>query len=609
MEGDRWIPSEAVGGNRATVARTLLALGLRLEIEASEPRDRDFIPLDSGERLSHFGAGDRLRYRMVTDIGSRLRQGARVRLELEGLSPVPARVRRVEGDRVEIFVDTWLGSPLPEGQLVEDSRWILQSLRWKLLSSLRGRHDELALALLGTGRPRSRTSVALAGDWPELNAEQQAVVRDSFRPGVCLVHGPPGTGKTGTLAAAVSAAAKHGRTVLCVAPSNVATDRLLDEVAQRLEADPRFGDGLLLRLGRVSLKEVEARWGHAVDPWQVAICRLKGFEHPSELRAEVERLVRSCTVLVTTVSRSHLVDLRRRFDVVIIDEAAMTSLPDLYHAATLASREGTVVVAGDPHQLPAVIRSSHPLVRHLVSVDPFRLVGTKGSGGAAPGIRVLRLSMQYRMDAPIMRTANALFYGEEGLQIHPSVVQRDPLKGPAGGASLVLVDSSSMPGHGRKVRRFGNRAHADLIARIVDRISESGGTSSQEIAVLSRYRDQVATIRSKVEQRPGLTVGTVHALQGGEADTVILDLSACPEHEFLGDYLVDTDPDAVGSRLLNVALSRARRRMIVVADLRFLMGSAGIPEGGVARRLLEHFLMHGQCIEPEAFENMGGGHA
>lgn len=91
-----------------------------------------------------------------------------------------------------------------------------------------------------------------------------------------------------------------------------------------------------------------------------------------------------------------------------------------------------------------------------------------------------------------------------------------------------------MPGRGQTIGRFARRGHAELIAQIVERISEAGDTSSQEITVLARYRDQVATIRSKVEQRPGLTMGTAHALQGGETDAVILGLSACPEHEFLG---------------------------------------------------------------------------
>ena len=599
MRDEEPYPTDTVRGNRAAVARTLLALGLRLEIQAREPRSRDCVPLAQGERLPHLGAGDRVEFRLPEGSASKFRSGVRVRLELDGLPPVPARVRSVKEDRIQLVAQTWLGSPIPGGQLVEDTRWILRSLRWRLLSCLRGRNDELALALLGTEGVPAKQPLVVETGVPGLNAEQQDVVDQALRPGVCLVHGPPGTGKTRTLGAAVEVAVREGRTVLCTAPSNIAADRLLDAIAERLQGDPRFANGLLLRLGQIRLEGVRARWGRAVDPWCLAMERLGEFDDPAALRDEVDRLIRSCAVLVTTVARSHLVDLRRRYDLVILDEAVMTALPGIYHVATLAAQGGSVVVAGDPHQLPAVARSRHPLVRQLFTEDPFRLVGSGGVGKPDGSARVLRLSTQYRMDAPIASMVNVLFYGEGRLRTHPCVGQRDPLNGPVGGAALLLLDSSAMPGGDRKVRRYGNRAHADLIAQAVEWITESTGAHSSSIAVLTRYRDQVETIRSAVKPRPGLTVDTVHGLQGGEVDTVILDFTASPEHDFLGDYLADADSDAVGARLLTVALTRARRRIVLVADVPFLMGDAGTPPDAVSRRVLEYVQSRGRCIGPE----------
>ena len=92
---------------------------------------------------------------------------------------------------------------------------------------------------------------------------------------------------------------------------------------------------------------------------------------------------------------------------------------------------------------------------------------------------------------------------------------------------------------------------------------------------------------------------TVHAVQDDEAHTVMLDLSACREHRYVGDYLQDTGPDEVGSRLMTVALTRARRRLVVVADLRFLLAHPDIPPHAVSRRLLAYLQEHAVVWKPK----------
>jgi hypothetical protein len=66
-----------------------------------------------------------------------------------------------------------------------------------------------------------------------------------------------------------------------------------------------------------------------------------------------------------------------------------------------------------------------------------------------------------------------------------------------------------------------------------------------------------------------ITVGTVHKYQGGERDTIILDLTESEPHS-IGSFLNSESIADTGARLLNVALSRARRHLIVVGNLEFL---------------------------------------
>jgi superfamily I DNA and/or RNA helicase len=63
--------------------------------------------------------------------------------------------------------------------------------------------------------------------------------------------------------------------------------------------------------------------------------------------------------------------------------------------------------------------------------------------------------------------------------------------------------------------------------------------------------------------------GTVHQFQGSEADAVVFDLVDGPGRHKLG-LLLRGD---TGTRLLNVAISRARAKLVVVADRKWCLSA------------------------------------
>jgi hypothetical protein len=65
---------------------------------------------------------------------------------------------------------------------------------------------------------------------------------------------------------------------------------------------------------------------------------------------------------------------------------------------------------------------------------------------------------------------------------------------------------------------------------------------------------------------------------------VIVDLIPGSQ-DFLGDYLTDSEPTDDGARVLTVAVSRARERLVVVANVRLL--TSRLPPRAQARRLIE----------------------
>lgn len=597
-----WISTrgeEASPGNPASIARALLALGVSLEIAASEPQANDGSRVGPGEPIPHFGAGDRVRFRWLGEPPSTFRTGDWVNLELDDMTTTFARILSLDDTEVEVGTRIALARPVPGGQIVSDARWIQRSLRHSLLSSMNGRHDRLALNLMGIREaPRPTRGSPVPEDVRGLNSEQAEVVSQGLRSGVTFVLGPPGTGKTRALSALMAAAIQSGKTVACVAPSNLATDRLLDELCRTLANRGVLSEGTVIRTGRIRLEPVQPDWGWAVDPWAIALDRFGASDDPAMIRAEHDRLVERCMVLVTTAARTHLTPLRRRFDLVVVDEAAAAPLPLIYHVATLAKNHGSLVVCGDPCQLPVVTRSRHQHSRHYYGLDPFRARGIRAGQEHPEGAAVIMLKTQYRYHPDIANLVSGPMYGGK-LRSHESVLGRPDLGWPMSGGSLALLDTSKLSGSARRIRKYGNALHAEAIAALIRHMRTVLCDPAVEIAVLARYRDQVASIHRCLRPESYTKVSTVHAMQGSEADIVVLDLSACPAHDHLGDYLQDPAPHGVGARLLNTAITRARQRLVIVADLPYILNHPQVPENAMARSVLNRFRRSAYVISPQ----------
>ncbi|RAJ59502.1 AAA domain-containing protein [Streptomyces sp. KhCrAH-43] len=96
---------------------------------------------------------------------------------------------------------------------------------------------------------------------------------------------------------------------------------------------------------------------------------------------------------------------------------------------------------------------------------------------------------------------------------------------------------------------------------IVHRLVDQGLDPERELFVISPFRDVVAVLRRSLCQVvPRDRVGTVHTTQGKEADVVLLVLGAG------GDMAGPRAWAASAPNLLDVAVSRARRRLFVVGD-------------------------------------------
>ncbi|HNO78104.1 MAG TPA: AAA domain-containing protein [Phycisphaerae bacterium] len=93
---------------------------------------------------------------------------------------------------------------------------------------------------------------------------QVEAVRKSLASNATFVWGPPGTGKTTTLARIVEGHYFAGKSVLLVSSSNIAVDTALEKIADRLKSDEGFQSGSVIRFGPDVKEELAQKYGDQV---------------------------------------------------------------------------------------------------------------------------------------------------------------------------------------------------------------------------------------------------------------------------------------------------------------------------------------------------------
>jgi superfamily I DNA and/or RNA helicase len=277
----------------------------------------------------------------------------------------------------------------------------------------------------------------------------------------------------------------------------------------------------------------------------------------TELQAVELAVVGGAKVLATTLSRATTTALSKglRPHTVIIDEASMAPLATAFAAAALATRR--VVAVGDFLQLAPIAQAADPLVRRWLGTHVFASSRCDRVESDHP-LRVM-LDEQWRMHPRIAAVVSRSFYAGR-LRNAPTVSQR-----PAEGPAIALADTartsatSAASSSGSK----SNAQHAALVANLAILAA-----AHRDVAVIAPYRAQVRRIRRLVRAQAAtrleegrIEVFSVHRFQGRERSLVIFDTVEAPgtQPRFLDDL---HNPDA--ARLLNVAISRAVDRLIIV---------------------------------------------
>lgn len=293
-----------------------------------------------------------------------------------------------------------------------------------------------------------------------------------------------------------------------------------------------------------------------------------------DLRREVLLRARvvACTAIQAILSMKTLQD----FDLVVLDEASMVPLPFVYILAGMAQRQ--VVVTGDFRQLPAVSVSNAPLVSQWFSRDVFEFTGIVDlvdQGKEHPSLSIL--STQFRSTKALCSLVNNRFYGgmlQSARQDHPEQKGQAFTTSFLDASPVATVDISAVaPWTGNQNGSKWNLTSALVVRKLALLLNTSHQLhDDRELGVITPYRPQAELITSLLEEYDVdqyATVGTVHSFQGAERSTIILDLTDAPPNK-VGSFVGATSLREIGARLLNVALSRAKDRLIIVGNFGYL---------------------------------------
>lgn len=450
---------------------------------------------------------------------------------------------------------------------------------------------DLIKILTGEKKPRFQLITPKVYN-PALNASQQAAVEKILAANdLAIVHGPPGTGKTTTLIQAIKAIIQHEhKQVLVVAPSNAAVDLLSEKLSDeglnvvRVGNPARVNERLMAltldskMLLHSNTKEIKRLKKQAAEYRDMAHKYKRSFRYAEReqrkalfaearnISKEVERaeqyiiddvLSKANVIAATLVGSNHYTVRHLKYGTVVIDEAGQALEPACWIPVLKAKK---VVMAGDHCQLPPTIKSAEAAKQGLAVTLMEKCAEMHPEA-------VVLLEEQYRMHEMIMGFSSREFY-ENRLKANASVAQHVlfPDDHP-----LVFIDTAGC-GFDEKIEgtSISNTEEAAFLVKhlatfVNDLKAFYNVKEFADIAVISPYKHQVEVLKEHVlssqalqELREAISVNTIDSFQGQERDVVYISMTRSNAENTIG-FLSDI-------RRMNVAMTRARKKLVVIGD-------------------------------------------
>lgn len=452
-----------------------------------------------------------------------------------------------------------------------------------------------------------------------LDKSQAAAAKLCCNQDLSLLWGPPGTGKTYTLGEIITNWIKNRYRVLAVSIANVAVDQIGLKTRDALERHNMISflnTGKILRYGYARDSEMlkdkrfypdkeraqairrelytlteSLKKRRDISQSEKAVIMRNIDKLKKELRTITQRYVNDAKVVLTTIVQTCIdpsLFSEVPFDVVVIDEASMISIPHLISVMSLAKNH--VLIAGDFRQLGPIALSNSEKSHQWLHRDVFSLFKLDSLHDEALK-NMMMLKTQRRMHPHISRTINEAFYKNLLIDGAPEKNLIPSRHKPLPGIGAVLIKVSPEDGCEIETTPAGSRKNNGT-ALITSRLSYYYATEDPNvtIGVITPYRAQVRLIQNHLKflcSDPSvlnrITVGTIHTFQGSERDIIIWDIVEMRNFKIGRLYRGES-----GDRLVNVAITRAKGKLLAVGDPKAFFIAPGCDATGKVGFILKY---------------------
>ena len=422
----------------------------------------------------------------------------------------------------------------------------------------------------------------------KLNESQENSIKNSFRNKFTLIKGPPGTGKSTVLAIMayhlIKLKKKNDKILIC-APSNRAVDNisfllqkiksinfvrvlsLEKEITEDIDKTNSLNDLIKNMIEKESQKNNKLKKIKELFEKREKYGSLKGEDYDKYQKIMEEyknKILNPCDIILSTINNS--ADSRisgYNFPIVIIDEATQDLEPDcllpLYHNAQM------VIIIGDEKQLGPTIISQNSN-NSGISVSLFERLSYYYEGSNFISI----LDEQYRMHEFLYRFSNKHFYNNQmktkiNIKLDENVMKTFPWPN----KNIPSFFYNYLSSEGSENNSFYNEKEIYVIYGIIHKLVQAG-VNVENIGIITPYNAQKYRLYDKFddEKYDNLRIESVDGFQGMEKEYIIISTVRSNVSGNIG-FLSST-------KRLNVALTRAKKGVIILGNCECLAKKAGI---------------------------------
>ena len=513
------------------------------------------------------------------------------------------------------FIEVYSKEPIFRSKLYRLDLYVNDITFKRMLKALEGVKNKESRfdneILLGHKNPQIEEADVFSEN---LNESQNKALKFSINSETFLIHGPPGTGKTTTLAEVIKKHIELKKKILVSADSNVAVDNIMEKLKDynivrighpakiesslmkysldvKIRRDKRYkevekiikkiddlkylqekrtkkptparrrgmSDEEILKLTKEGKgkRGVKAEWVREMAEWikiQQKINKL--YDERNKITEEImEDILNNADAVFATNSGAGSEFLEgKEFDVVFLDEAAQAMEPSTLIPLIKAPQ---AIFAGDHKQLPPTILSNDERLR-ISMFERFSHLYPDA---------LHTLEIQYRMNEKINNFPSCEFYEckvktyekIKNITIKDLGIKDDEFYG--GFEPYVFFDTK---GKFLEAVKKGspskyNPKEAEFVKELVDRFILNGA-KEEHIGVITPYKDHEEYMKKIIEHN--IEIKSVDGFQGREKEIIIVSLVRANDKEEIG-FLSDI-------RRLNVAITRPKRKLLIIGDAKTL---------------------------------------